>query len=145
MKKLTVIDRCCAPLPRAVSDGEAAELEQTFRALADRHRVKIISLLSQTGGAPICVCDFVPVLALAQPTVSYHLKQLVDAGLVTREKRGTYAYFRLAPDALERMRDAFGKPSEPAVDRASPVADRAAARTPPLRKVPVRTGGASGA
>jgi ArsR family transcriptional regulator len=94
---------CCTPLARpTLSDAEAAELEQLFKALADRNRVKILNLLVQAE-APVCVCDFVPPLGLKQPTVSYHLKLLVDAGLLTREPRGTYAYYSLAPGALERV------------------------------------------
>ncbi len=111
MKTLALLDRCCSPLPETVSDAEAAELERIFRALADRHRVKIVNLLAQTGGSAICVCDFVPALGLAQPTVSYHLKQLVNADLLVREKRGTFAYYRLAPEALTRIRDALGEPA----------------------------------
>lgn len=65
--------------------------------LADRHRVKILNLLTRVGDEAICVCDFVEPLGLKQPTVSYHLKQLTDAGLLQREKRGSFASYRLAP------------------------------------------------
>ena len=96
---------CCAPLgDEALTDGEAAQLEQVFKALADRHRIKILNRLLAAGEAAVCVCDLEALLGLRQPTVSYHLKQLLTAGIVTREKRGTYAYFSLAPDALERVR-----------------------------------------
>ncbi len=83
---------------------EAAGLERLFRALGDRHRVKIVSALARGRGEAVCVCDFVALLGLAQPTVSYHLKQLSDVGLLERERRGTFAYYRLAPGALERVR-----------------------------------------
>jgi ArsR family transcriptional regulator len=95
---------CSAPLGApSLSGDQAAELEQVFKALADRHRVRILNRLVQAGGDAVCVCDFEELLGLKQPTVSYHLKQLLNAGLVTREKRGSYAYFSLVPEALERV------------------------------------------
>src|SRR5918998_5369699 len=97
--------QCCTPLAEPkLTDAEARELERVFKALADRHRVKILNRLLASGGEAVCACDFEELLGLKQPTVSYHLKQLLTAGIVTREKRGTYAYFSLAPDALERVR-----------------------------------------
>ena len=103
-KRLPLV-ACCTPLTGAtLSDEEAQELERLFRALGDRHRVKILNLLVQAGGAAVCVCEFVPALGLAQPTVSYHLKQLTNVGLLERERRGTFAYYRLSPGALARVR-----------------------------------------
>ena len=98
--------QCCAPLgsPR-LSDSEVVELERVFKALADRHRVKILNRLLQAGGEAVCVCDLEDLLPLKQPTVSYHLKQLLEAGIVEREKRGSFAYFSLSPGSLERIRD----------------------------------------
>jgi ArsR family transcriptional regulator len=96
--------QCCAPLARpSLSDDEAIELEQIFKALADRHRVKILNTLIAAGGEAVCVCEFTDSLGLKQPTVSYHLKQLSDAGLILRQRRGTFAYYRVAPGALERV------------------------------------------
>ena len=96
--------QCCAPLgSAALSEDEAAELEQVFKALADRHRVKIVNRLIAAGGEAVCVCDFQDMLELKQSSVSYHLKQLLDAGIVEREKRGSFAYFSLAPGALEHV------------------------------------------
>ncbi len=104
--------RCCAPLHGDVlRDDEAAELERLFKALADRHRVKILNRLLAADGEAVCVCDFEDLLGLKQPTVSYHLKQLLTAGIVTREKRGSYAYFAIAPDALERIRELLVVPA----------------------------------
>jgi ArsR family transcriptional regulator len=103
--------QCCAPLGGdALTDEEAAQIEQVFKALADRHRVKILNRLLAAGGQAVCVCDLEDLLGLKQPTVSYHLKQLLTAGIVTREKRGSYAYFSLAPDALERVRELLTPP-----------------------------------
>jgi ArsR family transcriptional regulator len=96
--------QCCAPLAEpGLSEDEAGELERVFKALADRHRVKILNRLLQAGGEAVCVCDLEDLLPLKQPTVSYHLKQLLEAGIVEREKRGSFAYFSVAPGALERV------------------------------------------
>jgi len=101
--------QCCATLAeQGLSDVEAADLERVFKALADRHRVRILNRLLRAGGDAVCVCDFEAMLGLKQPTVSYHLKQLLDAGIVEREKRGAYAYFTLADGALERIGGLLG-------------------------------------
>jgi ArsR family transcriptional regulator, arsenate/arsenite/antimonite-responsive transcriptional repressor len=111
MTSLPVI-QCCAPLGAArLSDDEAAELERVFKALADRHRVKILNRLLSAGEEAVCVCEFEDMLGLKQSTVSYHLKQLLDAGIVTREKRGSYAYFALDPTAFERIREVLAVPA----------------------------------
>jgi len=94
---------CCAPLAAAVlSDQEAAATASLFKALADPHRVRILNLLA-TSAEPVCVCDLVAVLGLAQPTVSHHLKKLVGGGLLTRTQRGTWAYYALEPTAMARL------------------------------------------
>ena len=103
VKTLAVID-CCAPVAGpALSDSEAGELERLFSVLADPQRIKILNLLASADEDSVCVCELVPALGLKQPTVSYHLKQLAQAGLVERERRGTFAYYRLVPGALERI------------------------------------------
>ena len=114
MRTLPLV-QCCTPLAgSSLSDPEAAELERLFRTLADRHRLKILNMLLRAGGQPVCVCEFVPTLGLTQPTVSYHLKQLTDAGLLERERRGTFAYYRLAPGALERLSGLLAGPADAA-------------------------------
>jgi ArsR family transcriptional regulator, arsenate/arsenite/antimonite-responsive transcriptional repressor len=96
--------QCCAPLAEpGLTEDEAGELERVFKALADRHRVKILNRLLQAGGEAVCVCDLEDLLPLKQPTVSYHLKQLLEAGIVEREKRGSFAYFSVADGALEHV------------------------------------------
>ncbi len=103
---------CCSPLVRPqLDDGEAAELERLFRALADRNRLKVVNMLAQTGGEAICVCDFQDALGLKQPTVSYHLKQLVDAGVIEREQRGRFAFYALAAGVLERIAELVHPPA----------------------------------
>ena len=101
--------QCCAPLAEPkLSDAEARELERVFKALADRHRVKILNRLLSADGEAVCACDFEEMLGLKQPTVSYHLKQLLDAGVVEREKRGSYAYYSLAAGSLEHICSLLG-------------------------------------
>ena len=103
--------QCCAPLDGSpLSEDDATELERVFKALADRHRVKILNRLLSAGGEAICACDFEELLELKQPTVSYHLKQLLNAGIVERERRGSYAYFSVSPGALQRVGDLLTPP-----------------------------------
>jgi ArsR family transcriptional regulator, arsenate/arsenite/antimonite-responsive transcriptional repressor len=106
--------QCCAPLGGpALSEPDAKQLERVFKALADRHRVRILNRLLSAGGEAVCVCDFEAMLGLKQPTVSYHLKQLLDAGIVEREKRGSYAYFSLADGSLRHVCALLGYAAEP--------------------------------
>ena len=115
MSELPVIE-CCTPLAgSSLSDGRAIELEAVMKALADRHRLKIVNLLLRAGGEPVCVCEVRPLLGLSQGTVSYHLKQLVGAGVIERERRGTYSYFSLVPGALDAVREVFSTPQRVAV------------------------------
>lgn len=113
MRELPVLD-CCTPLAGAsLSADDAAELERLLKALADRHRLRIVNILLRAGGDAVCVCEFQPQLGIAQPTVSHHLRQLLDAGLLEREKRGSYAYYRLAPGALEQIGTLFAEAPAP--------------------------------
>jgi len=94
---------CCAPLAAPVlSDEEAEATADLFRALGDPARVRILNVLATTN-EPVCVCYLIDPLRLSQPTVSHHLKKLVDAGLLEREQRGKWAYFSLRPEAAERL------------------------------------------
>jgi ArsR family transcriptional regulator len=98
------VTACCSPLTGGDLDLAAAErLAHVFRALADPARVRLVSLMAAAEGAEACICDLTEPLGLSQPTVSHHMKQLVDAGLVSREQRGKWAYFRVADGALERV------------------------------------------
>src|SRR4051794_14042118 len=112
---LPVIE-CCTPLAgSSLSDERAVELERVLKALADRHRLRIVNLLLRAGGEPVCVCEVQPLLGLSQGTVSHHLKQLVEAGVVARERRGTYSYFSLVPGALDAVQEVFSTPQRVAV------------------------------
>jgi ArsR family transcriptional regulator len=92
---------CCRPLDDDLTTGDAEATAALFRALADPARVRIVSMLARSS-APACVCELTPALGLSQPTVSHHLKKLVQAGLLEREQRGVWAYFTLDREALER-------------------------------------------
>jgi ArsR family transcriptional regulator len=95
---------CCTPLVRPQLDAKAVvELERLFQALADRNRLKVVNMLAQAEGDAVCVCEFQEALGLKQPTVSYHLKQLVDAGVIAREQRGRFAFYSLQPGALDQI------------------------------------------
>ena len=124
MIDLPVIE-CCTPLAgSSLSDERAVELEQVLKAIADRHRLRIVNLLLRAGGEPVCVCEVQPLLGLSQGTVSYHLKQLVEAGVIEREGRGTYSYFSLVPGALDAVREIFSTPARvtvPSDPRSTPV------------------------
>ena len=105
--ELPVIE-CCTPLAgSSLSEARAGELEAVLKALADRHRLRIVNLLLRAGGEPVCVCEVQPLLGLSQGTVSHHLKLLVEAGIAARETRGTYSYFSLVPRALDAVREVF--------------------------------------
>jgi ArsR family transcriptional regulator len=122
MTDLPVIE-CCTPLAGSSLGAErAAELEGVLKAVADRHRLRIVNLLLRAGGEAVCVCEIQPLLGLSQGTVSHHLKQLVEAGLLTRESRGTYSYFSLVPGALDSVREVFAGPARTRLASADPVA-----------------------
>jgi ArsR family transcriptional regulator len=94
---------CCAPLAApTLSEEEAEATAELFKALGDPARVRLVNLLA-TAGEPVCMCDLIGPLGLAQPTVSHHAKKLVEAGLIEREQRGKWAYFSLRRDAVEKL------------------------------------------
>ena len=94
---------CCTPIVDEAMDGaDAARAAELFKALGDPTRVRIVNLLA-TSAEPVCVCDITPVVALSQPTVSFHLKKLLGAGLIEREQRGKWAYYSMRRGALAEM------------------------------------------
>lgn len=96
---------CCTPVVREGLGGpEAAELAELFKALADPARLLALSLVANAPGGEMCACDLVEPLGRAQPTVSHHMAVLVEAGFVTREKRGRWAWYRLVPERLAQLR-----------------------------------------
>jgi ArsR family transcriptional regulator len=107
MKLLPILEpatdeACCAPAAApALGAEEAKQKALVFKALADPNRLRLLSIIKAASSGATCVCDLTEPLDLSQPTVSHHLKILVEAGLLHREKRGTWAYFSLAPGALD--------------------------------------------
>ncbi len=110
MPDSSLIDCCSSLVCPALTQAQAAELEGLFKVLADRHRVRIVNMLAAAEDA-VCVCDLEPALGLAQPTVSYHLKLLTEAGLLERERRGRFSHYRLAPGALDKLGALVGLPA----------------------------------
>jgi len=107
MKTLTVLPSlCCGPGTPVLDESERDTLAARFKALSDPTRVAIVNRLAAAD--EVCVCDFVAALDLAQPTISHHLKVLRDVGLVESSRRGTWAYYRLVPEAVGALRDALG-------------------------------------
>jgi ArsR family transcriptional regulator, arsenate/arsenite/antimonite-responsive transcriptional repressor len=94
---------CCAPLTApTLTDDEAFATAELFKALGDPARVRALNLLA-TSAEPVCICNLIEPLGLSQPTVSHHMKKLLDAGLVTREQRGKWAYFSLRREAVDKL------------------------------------------
>jgi ArsR family transcriptional regulator len=98
---------CCAPAGAVITAEEAEQLARRFKALGDPTRVRLLSLIAAHDGGEACICDLIDPVGLSQPTVSHHMKQLADAGLVTREQRGKWAYYRIVNDALTALATAI--------------------------------------
>jgi ArsR family transcriptional regulator len=101
---ITATGGCCAPATREPLSAEKAQtLARSLKAIADPARLRLVSIVAASGDGEVCVCDLTEPVGLSQPTVSHHLKVLVDAGILHREKRGTWAYFSLVPGALDSL------------------------------------------
>ena len=102
---LPVIDpACCTPLVREpITASQASDLAHKLKALADPTRLRLVSMVAAHEGGEACVCDLTEPLGLTQPTISHHLKILVDAGIFTRDKRGVWAYYALVPAAMDAL------------------------------------------
>ena len=103
--------RCCAPVLRTrLKRDDAEALATAFKAIADPGRLRLLSFIAGQPGAEACVCHLVEPLGLSQPTVSHHLKVLTDAGLLGRERRATWVYYRLRLERLEQLCGALVPP-----------------------------------
>lgn len=97
-------DACCSALTGGVLQSEDAEqLAKMFKALGDPTRVRLLSLIAAQPEREACICDLVEPVGLSQPTVSHHMKQLVDAGLVVREQRGRWAFYGVVDETLTAL------------------------------------------
>lgn len=97
-----------------MSNQEGAALAQVFRALGDPVRLRLLSMIAAREGGEVCVCELTPAFDLSQPTVSHHLKQLRQAGLIAGERRGTWVYYRLLPERTDLAAAFLTRPSVPA-------------------------------
>ena len=104
-RPLSVADQgCCTPLLReSITASQAADLAHKLKALADPTRLRLVSMVAAHKGGEACVCDLTEPLGLTQPTISHHLKILVEAGIFTRDKRGVWAHYALVPSALDAL------------------------------------------
>src|SRR5882762_3735835 len=101
---LTDAVECCSPLVREpLSADQALELARLFKAMGDPVRLRLLSLIASHAGGEACVCDLTDVFDLTGPTISHHLKVLREAGLIAGERRGTWIYYRVLPDALRQL------------------------------------------
>ena len=99
---------CCSPVTAGVIDHDQAErLARRFKALGDPTRVRLVSLIAAHRDGEACVCDLTEPIGLSQGTVSHHLKLLVDAGLITREQRGRWSYYRVVEGALRSLAESL--------------------------------------
>ncbi len=99
-----VAEACCTPVTsEALSAEDAQRFAQLLKAVAEPTRLRLVSLIAAQENKEACVCDLTEPVGLGQPTVSHHLKILVDAGILHREKRGVWAYYSIIPGALERV------------------------------------------
>jgi ArsR family transcriptional regulator, arsenate/arsenite/antimonite-responsive transcriptional repressor len=103
-RELPLAQACCTPLTRQpLTAGQADDLARVLKALADPVRLRLVSMIAAHDGGEACVCELTEPLGLSQPTISHHLKILTDAGILTRDKRGVWAWYALAPGVLDSI------------------------------------------
>lgn len=112
-RRATVADRCAPGAAQAdccslsggpVSAADAQRIAAQLKALSDPTRLRLLSHVAAQGCAAVCVCDLTAEVGISQPTVSHHMKKLVDAGLLTREQRGRWAHYSVVPEAFAELR-----------------------------------------
>jgi ArsR family transcriptional regulator len=105
---MRVIEECCSPLlADPITVGDAETLAAGFKVLSDPVRLRLLSLIANTPEGEVCACDLTEPIGRSQPTVSHHLSILVGAGLIEREQRGKWAWYRLVPGRVQVLRDAL--------------------------------------
>jgi ArsR family transcriptional regulator len=106
--KVQVFDGCCAAVTAGVlSESDADDLAAAFKVLADPARLRLLSMVAAAQAGEACACDLVEPVGRSQPTVSHHLSLLVDAGLLVREKRSKWAWYRVVPERLQALQAAL--------------------------------------
>lgn len=105
---VATITACCEPvLVAPLDEDESLQLASAFKLLSDPVRLRLLSLIANAPGGEACACDLTAPIGRSQPTVSHHLSALTDAGLLQRDKRGRWAYYRVNRDRLAILRDAL--------------------------------------
>jgi ArsR family transcriptional regulator len=118
-KSVSAIASCCTPVLRGkLKKADAEQLALGFKAIADPARLQLLSFIAAQPSGEACVCYLTEPLEISQPTVSHHLKVLYDAGLLDRERRGTWVYYRIIPERVAALRDALAVGRAPSVTRA---------------------------
>jgi ArsR family transcriptional regulator len=108
-----LLSTCCPPvLQGRLGKLDAAQLAGAFKAIADPARLRLLSFIAAQPAGEACVCYLMKPLGLTQPTVSHHLKVLYEAGLLARDRRGTWVYYRIVPERLSALREALAMPEE---------------------------------
>ncbi|GAA1761870.1 metalloregulator ArsR/SmtB family transcription factor [Nonomuraea bangladeshensis] len=114
--------QCCAPIAREpLSEADAAELATLLKAVADPVRLRLLSMIGSHPGGEACVCDLTGVFDLTAPTISHHLKVLRTAGLIDGERRGTWVYYRIIPEVVNKLGALFAPLAAPATAQNGPV------------------------
>ncbi|HEX4815380.1 MAG TPA: metalloregulator ArsR/SmtB family transcription factor [Nonomuraea sp.] len=110
-----VTSQCCAPIAREpLSESDAAELAVILKAVADPVRLRLLSMIGSHAGGEACVCDLTDAFDLTAPTISHHLKVLRTAGLIDGERRGTWVYYRILPETVNKLGALFAPLADPA-------------------------------
>lgn len=105
---------CCAPIARQpLSEGDAAEMAALLKAVADPVRLRLLSMIGSHAGGEACVCDLTDAFDLTAPTISHHLKVLRTAGLIGSERRGTWVYYWIIPETVNKLGALFAPLTEP--------------------------------
>ena len=124
-ESLPLLAKCCPTLfSGRLKKTDAEQLALGFKAIADPGRLQLLNFIAAQPAAEACVCQLMTPLDVKQPTVSHHLKVLYDAGLLDRDRRGTWVYYRIVPERLAALRDALtvGSTGKPHADRLVPTA-----------------------
>ncbi|WP_017576089.1 ArsR/SmtB family transcription factor [Nocardiopsis kunsanensis] len=103
-------DDCSCLSIAPLGEDESVELARLFKALGDPVRLRLLSMIATRGGGEVCVCELTPAFDLSQPTISHHLKLLREAGLIAAARRGTWVYYRVLPEATDRLAAVLARP-----------------------------------
>ena len=123
----SVVVPCCPPvLQRRLGQADAEQLAAAFKAIADPARLRLLSFIAAQRSGEACVCHLTKPLGIRQPTVSHHLKVLYEAGVLDRERRGTWVYYRIVGERLTALRDALSVAPAARVERRRSVTPRGA-------------------